>query len=165
MEDKYYNTEIDDEVGEVLRAGCISVVVFIAAILLTLGTITLLVGCTTTKYVTVPETHIDTVLINHQLRDSIYLKDSIYVSEKQNGDTILLTTIKWSTRYIDRWRTDTLYKSKIDSVPKPVPVEIEVEKELSTWQKFRMTVGDSALVALLLLLGFGIWKAKKLVKP
>ena len=159
MKEELYNTEIDDEVGEVLRAGCASVVAFIAAILLALGVISLLGSCTTTKYVTMPEVHTDTVMIMKQQRDSIYLKDSIYVSEKQNGDTILLTTIKWSTRYIDRWRTDTIYQSRVDSIPVPYTVEKQVPAQLTPWQKFRIWIGDFVIIAMLLLFIYAVWKA------
>ena len=34
-------------------------------------------GCSTTKYVTVPEVHHDTVRVTQQQRDSIYLHDLI----------------------------------------------------------------------------------------
>lgn len=155
MEDKLYNTEIDDEVGEVLRAGCASVVVFIAAILLALGVITLLGGCTTTKYVAVSETHTDTVMIMKQQRDSIWMHDSIHVW--QGSDTVRIE--RWHTKYIDRLRTDTLYQSSIDSVPVPYTVEVEVEKQLTPWQQFRIWIGDVVVIATILLIIFAVWKA------
>lgn len=155
MEDKYYNTEIDDEVGEVLRAGCVSVVAFIFAILLTLGTITLLVGCTTTKYVTVPETHTDTVMIMKQQRDSIWMHDSIHVW--QGSDTVRIE--RWHTKYIDRLRTDTLYQSRVDSVPVPYTVEKQVPAQLTAWQKFRIGIGNFVIIAVLLLVIYAVWKA------
>ena len=33
--------------------------------------------------------------------DTVYLRDSVFVSEKQRGDTVYLTRVEWR----DRWRT------------------------------------------------------------
>ena len=115
-------------------------------------------SCKSVKYVPVVEHHTDTTYVTKQARDSIWLHDSIYVSEKQKGDTILLTSIKWHTKYIEKLRTDTIYEHKVDSVGVPYPVEVKVEKPLNWWQKFRLTLGDTALIALLGFVLFGLWK-------
>ena len=61
---------------------------------------------------------------------------------------------EWHTKYKLKEVHDTTYISKTDSVPQPYPVEVikEVEKPLSWWQKFRMTLGTIALGAV----GIGI---------
>ena len=46
----------------------------------------LLSSCTTTKYVEVPVTKTDTLIVTDHQRDSVYLHDSITI--KQQGDTI-----------------------------------------------------------------------------
>ena len=120
----------------------------------------LVAGCKTkTVVVTVPEVRTDTTYITKQQRDSIWLHDSIYVSEKQKDDTIYLYQERWHTKYIEKLRTDTIYEHKVDSVGVPYPVEVKVEKSLNWWQKTRMNVGT---IALILLLCWGVWQAAKL---
>jgi len=115
-------------------------------------------GCKSVKYVPVIEHHTDTIQITKQQRDSIWLHDSIYVSEKQKGDTIYMWQERWHTKYIEKIKTDTIYEHKVDSVGVPYPVEVKVEKQLNWWQKFRLTLGDTALIALFGLLLYGGWK-------
>lgn len=96
-----------------------------------------LTGCKT-KYVAVIQTRTDTLrIVNHQ-RDSIWLHDSVMVSEK--GDTVRIE--KWHTKYVEKQVHDTLYQSKTDSIQQPYPVEVKVPRELSWWQKTQMYFGD-----------------------
>lgn len=122
----------------------------------------LLGGCTTTRYVEVPgPSHTDTVRITQQQRDSIHVHDSIYVSEKQRGDTVYVQTVKWHTAWRDRLVRDTFRLVSIDSIPYRVEVPVEVPAKLSYWQRLRMQTGDIALIALGLLLGYGalrLWR-------
>jgi hypothetical protein len=104
-------------------------------------------GCTTTKYVTVPEYHTDTLRVVKVQHDSVMVHDSIHVSEK--GDTVLIE--KWHTQYRDRWRTDTVYQSKHDSIPYPVEVVKEVPAELTWWQQTRLHLANIVLWLLALL--------------
>ena len=104
-------------------------------------------GCTTTKYVTVPEYHTDTLRQVTVRHDSVMVHDSIRVSEK--GDTVLIE--KWHTQYRDRWRTDTIYQSKHDSIPYPVEVVKEVPAKLTWWQQTRLHLANILLWLLLLL--------------
>ena len=108
-----------------------------------LTTAVLILGsCTTTKYVTVPEVHTDTVrIINHQM-DSIWLHDSIYHMEK--GDTILIE--KWHTKYKEKVVHDTIYQHHIDSIPQPYTVEVKVPRELTWWQRLRLHLGNIMMV-------------------
>ena len=115
----------------------------------------LLSGCTTTRYVTVPETHNDTVQITKHQRDSIWLHDSIHVKEYQKGDTVFVESRKWLTKYVERERRDTIYKSRVDSVGVPYPVEVKVPAELSWWQQLRLWLGNITLAVLLALCGWG----------
>ena len=59
------------------------------AFLFLLAAVLILGSCTTTRYVTVPEIHTDTLIQNTVLKDSVFLHDSIYHREK--GDTVLLS--------------------------------------------------------------------------
>ena len=49
--------------------------------------------------------------------DTIYLRDSIFISERQRGDTIYLTRTEWR----DRWRT---------RIERDTVVDVRVEKEV-----------------------------------
>ena len=118
-----------------------------------------LAGCKTkTVVVTVPEVRTDTIQITKQQRDSIWLHDSIFISEKQKDDTIYLYQERWHTKYIEKIKTDTIYEHKVDSVGVPYPVPKYVEKNLNWWQKTRMGVGS---IALILLLCWCVWQAAK----
>lgn len=125
--------------------GCFS---YALGILIGLLIAALLAGCTTTKYVPVPEVHHDTVRVTQQQRDSIYLHDSIYVQTLTRGDTVYQTTDRWHTQYRDRWSHDTVYQSRTDTIPKPYPVETEVPAELTWWQRTRLYLANIMLAAL-----------------
>lgn len=111
----------------------------------------LLTGCKT-EYVTVEKVveRRDTLRHSRDIRDSIYVHDSIYASEHRDGDTVRITTERWHTQWRDRWLHDTAYVSKTDSVavPVPYPVEVvkEVEKPLKWWQKGLMWIGALAVL-------------------
>ena len=138
-----------------MTAGCLQGVAVIVAIILGLLMCALLSGCTTTKYVTVPEYHTDTLRLSRNIRDSIYVHDSTYVREK--GDTV--TIERWHTRYVERTRTDTIYQSKRDSIPYPVDVTKEVPAPLTWWQQARLHLANVVLYLLLLIL---LWKIYKM---
>ena len=102
----------------------------------------LLVGCKTKeRVVTVEKVRTDTTYITKHQRDSVWLHDSIHVTEK--GDTIRIE--RWHTKYIEKVTHDTLYQHKTDSVPVPYPVEKLVERELTWWQQTRMHLGEALL--------------------
>lgn len=122
----------------------------------------LLGSCTTTKYVPVPEYHTDTVRIVQHHRDSIYLSDSIYVSDFVRDDTVYKTIERWRTKYIERMSHDTLYQSKTDSIPYPVEVTKEVPAKLTPWQQFRIHLAN-ILLYLILIVGI-IYVGKKHIK-
>lgn len=111
-------------------------------------------GCRT-KYVPVGTSRIDSIYLNKVYRDSIYLKDSIYIREK--GDTVYVDKFKYLYKEVNK--TDTFYVSHTDTVTKVV----EVEKELSRWQSFKMEFGGIAFgvcVGLILILVYKIYRKK-----
>jgi len=115
-----------------------------------------LAGCKTIEYVpvTVVEHKTDSIYFTQVQRDSIYIKDS--TSIKQKGDTVLIE--KWHTKYKDRAVHDTLYQSKIDTIPVPYPVTKYVEKELSKTQKGLMWMGILSFMAVVVFAGFKLKK-------
>lgn len=105
-------------------------------------------GSCRTKYVSVPEYHTEYITKTDSFtqRDSIFVKDSIYMW--MQGDTIYKE--KFSVIYKDRWRDrylcDTIIKT--DSVRVPYPVE----KQLTKWQQIKLDIGEWVMVALALAL-------------
>lgn len=112
----------------------------------------LMSGCKQTEYVYVPEHSTDTLYINKVQRDSIKVHDSIYVHEWTKGDTIFVESRKWLTKYVEKEVHDTIYEATHDTIAKPYPVEVKVEKELTWWQRTKMKAG----VAFIALLGGAI---------
>ena len=102
----------------------------------------LLVGCKTKeRVVTVEKVRNDTTYITKPQRDSVWLHDSIHVTEK--GDTIRIE--RWHTKYVEKATHDTLYQATHDTIPQPYPVEKLVERELSWWQQTRIHLGEALL--------------------
>lgn len=118
-------------------------------------------SCKQTEYVTVERVRNDTVRITRNIRDSIYLHDSVLVKQYERGETVFVEKERWHTRYRDRLLMDTMYMSRTDSVPVPYPVKTFVERQLSWWQRMQMCAGD---VLLLLLAGGAVYGAIKLKK-
>ena len=120
----------------------------------------LLVGCKTKeRVVTVEKVRTDTTYITKHQRDSVWLHDSIHVTEK--GDTIRIE--RWHTKYVEKATHDTLYQHKTDSVPVPYPVEKLVERELSWWQQTRMHLGEALLALAGIAVVVFVIKRKKLI--
>ena len=130
--------------------GCATVVVFV----ITFIALFFLTGCTTTKVVTVPEVHTDTTYITQHQRDSIWLHDSIHVTER--GDTIRIE--RWHTKYISKEVHDTLYRAKTDSIPVPYEVVKEVPRPRS---KLELVVFCAGLISIMALIFFFALKAKR----
>ena len=102
----------------------------------------LLVGCKTKeRVVTVETVRNDTTYITKHRRDSVWLHDSIHVTEK--GDTIRIE--RWHTKYVEKATHDTLYQATHDTIPQPYPVEKLVERDLSWWQQTRIHLGEALL--------------------
>ena len=76
------------------------------------------VSCKSTKLMPVVQSNDTTSFIQRSTSfDTIYLHDSVFVSEKQRGDTVYLTRVEWR----DRWRT---------RVERDTVVDVRVEKEV-----------------------------------
>lgn len=152
---EYWRRECDGmEEEERLKVAVVQCVSFIAILILTIALCALLGSCTTTKVVAVEKVRNDTVWQNHTKHDSIWIHDSIRVTDK--GDTVRIE--KWHTKYVESIRHDTVYKARTDSVPVPYPVIQEVAKPLTVMQKGLMGIGGFALLGLIVGLA---WKVKK----
>ena len=127
--------------SEQMVAGCCRSAAILFAIIIGLAICALFSSCTTTKYVPVIEHKTDTLIQTNLQRDSIYVHDSIMVS--QQGDTVRIE--KWHTKYVEREVHDTLYQAVHDSIPQPYPVIKEVPAELTWWQHFRISLANILL--------------------
>ena len=104
--------------------------------------VVLMAGCKTKeRVVTVEKVRNDTTYITKHQRDSVWLHDSIHVTEK--GDTIRIE--RWHTKYVEKATHDTLYQATHDTIPQPYPVEKLVERDLSWWQQTRIHLGEALL--------------------
>lgn len=101
------------------------------------------------RVVTVERVRTDTLRVSRNIRDSIYLHDSVFVKQYEIGETVFVEKERWHTRYQDRLLVDTMYVSRTDSVPVPYEVTEFVEYNLTWWQKTRMYAGDVLMVSLL----------------
>lgn len=119
----------------------IGTVILIAAIV---GTLT---GCTTTKRmvvekpVVVEKVHHDTIMQTKLRVDTCIMKDSVVVTEQG--------TDRWHTRYLLRYRIDTVYKVRVDSIPKITTITKEITRQVPTqrkwWETALMILGGVCL--------------------
>lgn len=123
---------------------CVWVVVFVIVLMLT--------SCSP-KVIYVPEVHTDSIYITKHQKDSVWLHDSILVTEK--GDTIRVE--KWHTKYIERQVHDTCFVSKTDSVAVPYPVK----EKLTIKDKFDIYLQCMGIVFGILLVFIVIWLVTK----
>ena len=130
----------------------------------------LLIGCTTTEYVTVPEVHehwhhsTDTIhqtdsIIDHQTTtirevDSATMAQyGIQMSALQTAWLIQTDRLQRELSELRETRADTVHER--DSIPYPVEVTKEVPAELTWWQQARQAVGDIVILGLII---FAVWK-------
>lgn len=140
-------------------------------IILYLALCIIVVGCkTTTKIVEVPvEKEViktDSIYITKVKVDSVFEKDSIYINTYVKGDTIYRDNYRFISRWRDRVKLDTIYKTHTDTIKVEKAITIEVEKPLSWWQKVKQDVGGIAMgILVTLLVGLIIWVLIKTGTP
>ena len=104
----------------------------------------LLAGCTSPRYVTVPEYHTEYVTKRDSVltRDTLIMRDSVVMYLQ--GDTVYKEkyAVRDRLKYVYKATTDTLIRT--DSVRVPYPIEAQLTK----WQKTQMAVGKWCLYAL-----------------
>ena len=98
------------------------------AIILIFALCGVLSSCTSVRYVEVPRVSRDTLRVVQveTRRDSV--RDSIFLREFVQGDTIYRVKYVERLRWRDRWRVDTLRAVRVDSVAVPYPVERNVSR-------------------------------------
>ena len=140
MEPEYLD-KLPPDYQETFRKSFIRSVAILITVIIGMAICALFSSCTTTEYVPVIEHHTDTLIQTNVQRDSVYVHDSIMVS--QQGDTVRIE--KWHTKYVEREVHDTLYQAVHDSIPQPYPVIKEVPAELTWWQHFRISLANILL--------------------
>ena len=107
----------------------------IACLLLWAAVLVLLLSsCSRSVYVPVETVRVDTLVKLAVRVDSVRLTDSIYVSERTVGDTVYV--VKTRTQWRERVKlvTDTVYRSRVDTVTKVVEVVVEKKaKRRKVW--------------------------------
>lgn len=115
-----------------------------------------LAGCRSVRYVPVEAVRTDSVHVDRWQRDSVYVRDSVWVSRLERGDTVFVDKVSVKYLYRDRLRTDTVAVVRRDSVQIPLPVE----KPLGWWEQARLKA-FWPLVAVVAALGFIVaWLAR-----
>ena len=112
-------------------------------------------GCRT-EYVPIESVRYDSVMIEKLMRDSVYVRDSVYMKEK--GDTIY----KYKDRlvYVYKNRVDTFFAEKIREVEVPVLVE----RKLNWWERVKLEYAEwiiGVMVAIALIYALRQWLARR----
>ena len=139
---------------ERMKAGCLHGIFYVLAFLIGLVICALLSSCSTTKVVEVEKVRTDTTYITKWKRDSVWLHDSIQVTEK--GDTVRIE--RRHTKYVEKQVHDTTYVATHDTIPQPYEVVKEVPAELSWWQRVRLWLGNAVLLAVIGFVGYYGWR-------
>ena len=81
-----------------MAAGCFRAVAIIVAFIIAMIVCSFFTSCKSVEYVPVIEHHTDTLIKTNVQRDSVYVHDSVTVTQK--GDTVLMD--RWHTKYVER---------------------------------------------------------------
>ena len=127
---------------------------YLGAVVLIAAIVAALSGCTTPKKVVVEKpvvvekTRHDTIMQTRLKVDTCIMKDSVVVTE--------LGTDRWHTRYLLRYRVDTVYKVRVDSIPKVTTITKEITKQVPRqrkwWETALMILGGACVGGIIMLL-------------
>ena len=118
----------------------------------------ILCGCRT-EYVPLETVKYDSLMITKLMRDSVYVRDSIYLREK--GDTVYKNKDRYV--YVYKNLVDTFYMEKIREKEVPVPVE----RKLTWWERVKLNCAEwvfGMIVAVALVYALRKWLARKIRK-
>lgn len=106
-----------------------------------------LMGCTAKRAVVkevpvvVEKTRHDTIMQTRLMVDTCILSDSVVVTEQG--------TDRWHTRYLLRYRIDTVYKVRVDSIPKITTITKEITRQVPAqkkwWETALMVLGGACI--------------------
>lgn len=106
-------------------------------------------GCSPRVTSDVQKVKSDTIYVGRDVRDSIYVRDSLYIHEYARGETIYVDRTRWREYIVDRWKRDTIYKSRVDTCY----VERVVIQEPSKWEQWKKTATDIAITVAVMAIG------------
>lgn len=112
-------------------------------------------GCRT-EYIPIESVRYDSVMVEKLMRDSVYVRDSVYLKEK--GDTIY----KYKDRFVYVYKNsvDTFFVEKIREKEIPVPVE----RKLTWWERMKLEYAETVIgviVAMALIYALRKWLARR----
>ena len=120
---------------------------YLGSIVLIAANVAALSGCTTPKKVVVEKpvvvekTRHDTIMQTRLKVDTCIMKDSVVVTEQG--------TDRWHTRYLLRYRIDTVCKVRVDSIPKITTITKEITKQVPAkrkwWETALMVMGGACV--------------------
>jgi hypothetical protein len=142
-----------------MQLGCMHGFIFFLAAAVLIAIMALCQGCTTVREVVVTQQHTDTVWQNHTLRDSIHVRDSVWVERWTQGDTVYVIKDRWKTEWHERLKTDTVYMSKTDTVY--IEKTTEKTNTLTWFERWRVRIGTFIFIVLGLFAiycGWSFWK-------
>ena len=104
------------------------------------------VSCSSTKSMPVVLSNDTTSFIQRSARvDTIYLHDSVFVSERQRGDTVYLTRTEWRDRWRTRVERDTVVDVRVKKEVVQLPPERYVPKFYRWCTGLLIAIGLSAI--------------------
>ena len=104
------------------------------------------VSCSSTKSMPVVLSNDTTSFIQRSARvDTIYLHDSVFVSERQRGDTVYLTRTEWRDRWRTRVERDTVVDVRVKKEVVQLPPERYVPKFYRWCTGLLFAIGLSAI--------------------
>ena len=118
----------------------------------------ILCGCRT-EYVPIESVRYDSLMITKLMRDSVYVRDSVYLKVK--GDTIFKNKDRYV--YVYKNLVDTFYMEKKREKEGPVPVE----RKLTWWERVKLDYAEwvfGMIVAVALVYALRKWLARKIRK-
>lgn len=122
--------------------------------------LTLLFGCKSTKYIPVETVKTDSIYVERFHRDSVFMRDSIFVNQYSKGDTVFIDKVAVKYAYKDRWRYDTVAIMRADTISIPYPVE----KDLGWWEKVCIDIFPVSLITIIILAFVIIWIVRNKLK-
>ena len=88
----------------------------------------------------------------HNSVDTVVVRDSVFVSERQKGDTVYLTRVEWR----DRWRTRIERDTVVDVRIEKEVVQLPPERYVPPFYK-RCTIALWVIIALII----GYWAIRR----
>ena len=86
-------------------------------------------SCSSTKSMPVMQSNDTTSFIQRSASsDTVYLRDSVFVSERMRGDTVYLTRVEWRDRWRTRVERDTVMDVRVEKEVVQLPPERYVPK-------------------------------------